>query len=192
MIHTAVNHLAGQLNQYLRRTFDLSEDIVVMSNIVEQDGTVVSNINNKVVLCLVNIAKDNLASHQAQGYGAGGPDRLATTSPPLCINLYLMVIGHFSGNNYSEALKFLSHSIHFFQRCPVFDHQNTPDLDQGVEKLVLEIENLTIQDLSNVWGILSGKYLPSVLYKVRMVSFDSGDIKRQTPTIKEPRYLLTS
>jgi Pvc16 N-terminal domain len=190
MIHAAISHIASQLNQYLKRTFDLSEDIVVTSNIVEQDGTVVSNINNKLVLCLVNVEKDTTPARQQ--YGNAGADRSTTSPPPLYINLYLMVIGHFSSNNYSEALKFISNTISFFQRCPVFDHQNTPDLDRRVEKLVLDIENLNIQDLSNVWGILSGKYLPSVLYKVRMVSFDSGDIKSQTPAVKEPQYLLNS
>lgn len=190
MIHAAVSHIAGQLNQYLKRTFDLSEDIVVMSNIVEQDGTVASHLNNKVVLCIVNIEKDTTPIRQQ--YHNAGADRSAISTPPLYMNLYLMIIGHFSGNNYSEALKFISNAIGFFQRCPVFDHQNTPDLDQQVEKLVLEIENLNIQDLSNVWGILSGKYLPSVLYKVRMVSFDSGDVKGQAPAVREPQYLLTS
>lgn len=188
MIHIAISHIASQLNQYLKRTFDLNEDIVITSNIVEQDGTVVSHINNKLVLCLINIEKDSIPFRQHNGNS--GADRSATNPSPLYFNLYLMIIGHFSSNNYSEALKFISNTISFFQRCPVFDHQNTPDLDKRLDKLVLEIENLNIQDLSNVWGILSGKYLPSVLYKVRMVAFDSGDIKSQTPTVREPQYSI--
>lgn len=189
MIHTAVSHVANQLNQYLRRTFDLNEDIVATSNIVEQDGTVVSHINNKVVICLINVEKDTVPFRQRQNGNSSG-ERTITGPPPLYFNLYLMVIGHFSSNNYSEALKFLSNSISFFQRCPVFDHNNTPDLDKRIDRLVLDIENLNIQDLSNVWGTLGGKYLPSVLYKVRMVAFDAGDIRSQTPTVQEPQYSL--
>jgi len=39
-------------------------------------------------------------------------------------------------------------------------HQNTPDLDNRIDKLTMDIENLNIKDLSSMWTILSGKYLP--------------------------------
>jgi len=189
MIHIAIAHIANHLNQYLKRTFDLNEDIVVTSNIVEQDGTVVSHINNKLVMCLINVEKDTMALRQLMNGNSGG-QRIATGPPPLYFNLYLMVIGHFSSNNYSEALKFLSNSISFFQRSPVFDHASTPDLDKRIDRLVLDIENLNFQDLSNVWGVLGGRYLPSVLYKVRMVVFDAGDVRGQTATVQEPQYSI--
>ena len=50
MIDAAISHIAGQLNQYLKRSFDLNEDIVVVSNILEQDGSVASNVANKLVM----------------------------------------------------------------------------------------------------------------------------------------------
>ena len=40
MIDAAITHIAGELNQYLKRSFDLTEDLVVISNILEQDGSV--------------------------------------------------------------------------------------------------------------------------------------------------------
>ena len=74
-----------------------------------------------------------------------------------------------------------------FQRNPVFDHQNTPDLDRRIYQLALDIENLNAKDLSSLWSILSGKYLPSILYKVRMLSFAADDIKAQIPVSKAPQ-----
>ena len=187
MIHAAVSLIATQLNQFLRRTFDLSEDVVVMSNLHEQDGSLASNIPNKLVVFLVNVEKDTTPMRQTGGFtGYAG----ATTSyPPLHLNLYVMVAGNFSCSNYAEALKFLSNAVSFFQRQPVFDHQSTPDMDRRISKLTLEIENLNLQDLSSLWGVLSGKYLPSVLYKVRMVTFDAGDVLSQIAPIKgyEPK-----
>lgn len=187
MIHIAVAHIANHLNQYLKRTFDLNEDIVVTSNIVEQDGTVVSHINNKLVICLINVENDTMPLRQLMNNNSGS-QRIVTGPPPLYFNLYLMIIGHFSSNNYTEALKFLSNAISFFQRSPVFDHASTPDLDKRIDRLVLDIENLNFQDLSNVWGVLGGKYLPSVLYKVRLVVFDAGDVRGQTATVQEPQH----
>ena len=184
MIDSAIGHITGQLNQFLRRSFDLTEDIVVISNIVEQDGNIAPGINNKLVAFIVNIEKDTAPYPRRHGSTAGA-DRAVIAYPPMYVNVYLMFAGHFSGNNYQEALKFISQTISFFQRRPVFDHQNTPDLDPQIDKLILDIENLDIKDLSTLWGSLSGKYLPSILYKVRMVAFDSGDVRTQVPTVTE-------
>lgn len=187
MIYAAVFHIANQLNQFLKRSFDLSEDMVVVSNVLEQDGTPAPNINNKLVVFLVNVEKENTAPNTSNFSNARNTTK---TYPPVCLNLYVMVAGNFSGSNYQEGLKFLSNAVSFFQRQPVFDHQITPDLDKRINKLTLDIENLNIQDLSSLWGMLSGKYQPSILYRVRMVTFDSGDIVSQTPLIKDSRILL--
>lgn len=181
MIHSAVSHITSQLNQFLKRSFDLNEDVVVMSNILEQDGSLAPNVSNKLVVFLVNVEKETASSRPAS---FGGFDRSASSYPPVFLNLYVMVAANFSCSNYAEALKFLSNTISFFQRQPVFDHQITPELDRRITKLVLDIENLNFQDLSSLWGTLSGKYQPSILYKVRMVSFDSGDILSQLSPIK--------
>ncbi len=84
----------------------------------------------------------------------------------------------------------LSAAILFFQKNPVFDHQLRPDLDTRIERLTLEIENLDRQDLSNLWGSLNAKYVPSVFYKVRMVSFASQDIRSLEPTVQRPQVRL--
>lgn len=173
MIHAAVSHISNQLNQFLKRSFDLAEDVVVMSNILEQDGTLAANINNKLVVMLVNVTKETTPIRAPQ---PSSLDKIASAPPPLFINLYVMVAAHFNAGNYAEALKFLSNTVSFFQRQPVFDHQSTPDLDRRIDKLALDIENLNTQDLSSLWGILSGRYMPSVLYRVRMVCFDNNDI----------------
>lgn len=186
MINSAILHLTNYLNQYLKRTFDLNEDIVALSNIVEQDGTVATNVTNKLVVCLVNIEKDSTPVNLPKR-GMMPSDKAVMGYSPVHLNLYLMFAAHFSGNNYSEALKFLSHTISFFQRNPVFDHQNTPDLDRRIHQLALDIENLDTKDLSSLWSILSGKYLPSILYKVRMLSFAADDIKAQIPVSKAPQ-----
>lgn len=186
MINSAISHLANQLNQFLKRSFELNEDVVVVSNILEQDGSLSPNVNNKVVVILTNIEKDTVPYRQAPNgktVSGGEGARSGIGRPPVYLNLYLMFVANFSGNNYSEALKFISKTIGFFQRQPVFDQHSTPDLDPRIEKLILDIENLSIQDLSNLWGLLSGKYLPSILYKVRMVSFDTDDIVGQVSNV---------
>lgn len=183
MINAAINQLALELNESLRKTFSLEESIVVVSNTVEQDGSLPLQANNKVALSLINIERETFSAKGGGMNGGHSFSRQVRGNEPIYLNLYVMVSICFGGNNYLESMKFLSNTIAFFQRRPVFDHSNSPDMDDGIEKLVLDIENLSIQDLSNLWGVLGGKYYPSVLYRVRMVTIDPGDIRDQAVTI---------
>jgi len=185
MIDAAINHIATSTNQHLMRVFGLHEDVVVVSNILEQDGTVATHVDNKIVVSLVNIEKDSHPLSQ-QNISASSASRMLDTNLPIHFNLYLMFASYFSGSNYQEGLKFLSNTISYFQGQSVFDHQNSPGLDRNIDKLMLDIQNLSMDDLSNLWGILSGKYLPSVLYKVRMVSYDANAVKGQTSEMTKP------
>ena len=185
MIDSAMELVSSQLNQFLQRSFDLDEDIVVVSNIVEQDGTLLTHVDNKLAMFLVNIEKDYFPHRGDTNGRSAGSDRSALGYRPVYLNLYVMFAANFSGNNYTESLKFISNTISYFQRRPVFDHSNTPDLDSRIEKLILDIENLPITDLANLWGILSGKYMPSILYRMRMVAYDSTDIVTQVPSVRD-------
>ena len=186
MIDVAISHISGQLNQYLRRSFELTEDIVVVSNILEQDGSTAPNVDNKLVVSLVNIEKETVPLPHRNGNYVSG-DKALVGYPSVNLNFYLMFAGNFSSSNYEEALKFVSNTVGFFQGNPVFDHQSTPDLDERIEQLTLNIENLSMHDLSNLWSILSSRYLPSILYKVRMVTFDSRDIRARVPRVTDTR-----
>jgi hypothetical protein len=185
MIDAAINHIATNVNQHLMRAFGLNEDVVVVSNILEQDGTVATHVNNKIVVSLVNIEKENVPLNNV-GHAPATAMRRTVSNPPIHVNLYLMFASYFSGSNYQEGLKFISNTIHYLQGQSVFDQHNSPELDRNISKLVMDMHNLDITDLSNLWGVLSGKYLPSVLYKVRMVTVDAGAVKDQTPSVTKP------
>lgn len=182
MIYAAISHITGQLNQNLKRAFDLNEDIVMVSNITEQDGTVTVNTNNKIVASLVNVEREMTPGCRPAAAPAANLPAVESY-PPIHINLYLLFAGNFNGKNYVEALKFLSATISFFQSNPLFTSQNSPDLDHRIARIALEIENLNFKDLSSLWTVLSGKYLPSVLYKIRMITFDAREIVGRKPRI---------
>lgn len=185
MIGSAINQLASQLNEFLKRNANVTYDIVRASNLTEPNGNVVNDVENKLVMFLVNVTKETMPiSAPAQRSSVG--NRHVESPPPVHIVLSVMVAANFSGRHYPDALKFLSNAISFFQRHPVFDHKTTPDLDERIERLVLDIENLSITDLSNLWGIVSGKYVPSILYKVRMITFDAHDVTARVPAVTAP------
>jgi len=62
--------------------------------------------------------------------------------------------------------------IGVFQKKFAFDHSNTPSLDPNIEKLILDMDSLTLQQLHEIWSVLGGRYFPSVVYRMRMVTID--------------------
>ncbi|WMW80501.1 DUF4255 domain-containing protein [Undibacterium cyanobacteriorum] len=185
MINAAISHLANQLNQQFRNNFHLMEDVAVVSNLVELDGTPAPNANNKLVLTLVNIEKDTMPHRPGNGRRSVA-DAFLVQSSPLYLNLYVMLSANFGADNYPGALRTLSQAISFFQQQAVFDRQNSPGLDSRIDKLILDMENLKIPDLNNLWSLMGGKYLPSAFYKVRMITVDSRAVVGQAPMITAP------
>ncbi len=189
MIDAALTQITAQLNVHLRHRFQVNEDLAVLSNLLEQNGSLVPLIANKLVLFLVGVEQDAYA-HRAIGMGLNAQAQLRGTEP-VFLNLLMMCAANFSGSNYPEALKFLSGAIHFFHERPVLDHHNTPGLDQRLDKLVLNIENLSSAEMHSLWGIHSGRYLPSVLYRIRMVSIAGQQVQGREQAIGQldPRLI---
>lgn len=180
----ALSHIATYLNQYLKRQFDLDEDIVVVSNLIDVDGSVPVNINNKIVIFIFNIEKDYTFNNQP--FTKPSHSGQTAVMPPLYINLKIVLAANFSASNYNEALKLLSASSNYFHGHPVFDHQNSPDLNTQIQKLILEFENLSLDALSSLWGMIGGKYLPSVVYKLRTIIMNSENISNRVITTDTP------
>jgi len=172
MIFASLQFLAVQLNMHLRRVYSLQEDLVAVSRLVESDGTVPERAMNRLVLFLVNVERDSMM--QTSQNPEVENFRNVVRAKKIHVNLHIMLAANFKAGNYEESLKYLSKAIAFFQDHSVFDHQGFPDLAEGIEKLVLDMENLPLQDLNSLWGAMGVKYVPSVLYRVRTVALGSG------------------
>ncbi|VFQ45369.1 DUF4255 domain-containing protein [Desulfoluna butyratoxydans] len=178
MLHHAMQHITASLNRYLRGRFDLPQDVAVMSGILDQDGAVETQIHNKLVVSLVNLEKEQVpAAFIRESSRETGLTSIGF--PPIHLNAYLLVSAYFPGSNYAEALKFISYAALFFQGNPVFTRENSPDLEGDIEKIVMDIENLNLRDLSSLWSVVSGRYLPSIVYKMRIITLDSRGIGKQ-------------
>jgi hypothetical protein len=162
---------------------------VVVTSLVDVNGGVPVNATNKLLIFLANIERETVVATQSVRPAVVGNDKdaVAQTSAAVHLNLMLMFAANFGGSKYTEALKFISATIAFFQGRVRFDHHNSPDLDPRIERLVLDIENLKVAELANLWGILGGKYVPSVLYRMRMITIDSGQITHLVPRIARAR-----
>jgi len=183
MIANALNQIQSQLNGFLVRQFDLTEDLVVLSNLADSEGRAEEQIQNKVALTLVNITRETNAAPARRPVSSANRNNIA---PPLYVNAYLLISANFGGQNYPEALKILSTVIGYFQGARVMDHSNTPDLNAGIDRLVLEYEDLSLQELNNIWSVHGGKYVPSALYRLRVVAISPDMVKGEIPVFSKP------
>lgn len=170
MIHEILPVIADELNEFFKFKFDINEDKVILSSIVNQDGSMAITEENKVIATLVNIEKDPARS-------GGTPSSVIAVNRPVNINLYILFSAYFNTKNYNEALKFISGVIGFFQGKMTFDHRNTPLLPRHADKVIVELISMNLEELGRVWMAIGAKYLPSVLYRVRTLSMQENKIQ---------------
>jgi hypothetical protein len=184
VIDRVLEHLASHLNSHFRRRFDVAEDVVVISNLLELGGGPVTVAANKLVLFLSGVERDTVA-HRATSLPMTYSNGVIQNAAPVYLNLLVMCAANFSGSHYPEALKFLSGAIAFFQGNPVLDHQNTPGMDARLERLALNMENLSSHEMHSLWSIHGGRYLPSALFRVRMITLDAGTVRSRDPVVRQ-------
>lgn len=174
MIDAALVSVTGELNEFLRAKFKLKDDRVVISSIVGQDGNPIVKEENRIIVTLINIEEEKIAT----------PSYPSQSAKPVYINLYALFSASFSPGLGVEALKFISAVAAFFQSKPFFQPQNTPDLDPNIEKMTFEIYNLSLQEQSNMWASIGAKCMPSVLYKIRTICINEALMQFEAPAIE--------
>ncbi|MFT6844596.1 MAG: hypothetical protein ACJAUV_000777 [Flavobacteriales bacterium] len=181
MIDKALKIINFEVNQFIKLHFDLNEEKVLLCSIVDQEGKIAINDENKILLTLIDIAEEGALKN---GYTSidGGVTRVQTKG--LHLNLFVMFSAYFNALNYDLALKYISAILSFFHAKPTFTKNNCPALGQiGIQKLVFEMHHLDSNSKNNVWSTLGAKYMPSVIYKVRMLTLPDDSIRSTVESI---------
>ena len=186
MIYEALTCITEEINEFFRSKLKINEEKIVLSGLINQDGTVAIQGENKVIVTLINIEKEP-AGKTHNGVSAR---TLSNGSTPLSINVYVLFSAYFSSTNYPEALRFLSFIIAFLQDKSVFSQSNTPRLDDAIEKLTFEMESVGSEKLNNIWSTLGAKYMPSVLYTMRVIHIQNENNLPTGPVIDKARIQL--
>jgi hypothetical protein len=183
MIDKTLGFLVDELNRFLMARFPDTDPLAVLSSLSHMDGTPLPGLDRKLIVTLVNIGKE--AAAPALGIpirGEGGA--YVRTAAPLHLNLYVMVSASFG--NYAEGLKMLSCVLGFFQARPAFDPHNSVGFPAHLDKLSCELVSISTQELNNLWAVLGAKYLPSTLYKLRMVTLQQAWVDAIVPDVQQP------
>jgi len=175
------------------RTGSPTVDRVFLTSVATEGGGVVIP-DKSVGVSLINIEEDRVYKDQKTTIinNQGNVEHL---NPEIKLNLYILISANFqntddndSSDDYVEGLKQLSLIISFFQARNVFTPENSPkmaDYDPNLKKLVVELYSYSFEQLYNFWSVVGTKYLPSVLYKVRMITFQEREFFDSTIPIEK-------
>jgi len=183
MIDQAVQFIERELNAYFRFRLETIEDKAVASAIVNQDGSPAIKEENKVIISLVDLQEESVLKNTGIQHSLrnGG---FIKSPLPVHLNLYLMFSSMFSNSNYNEALRYLSETIMYFQARPLFDRTNYPALQNtSIDRLAFEMHHFDYQARNNLWSTIGAKYIPSVIYKVKLITIQEVPVGQPTPGI---------
>ena len=179
MLNIALKFLENQLNTYLdtKRASDSNLGKVKSSRLVDDNGKSAVT-QDSIGASIINIEEERIFKSQVSEYAHTNGQHIVL-EPELKINLYVLFAANFK--EYDEALKYISYVLMFFQSHPVFTQEQYPELDPSIEKLTAELQSLNYDQLNQIWTFIGGKQIPSIVYKVRMVS-----LQDQTPSAIQP------
>jgi len=191
MIDTALILLRDELNSYINLK-DASVNVII-DNIGLFETSNGESLTNNVVISLVNIEEESTLKNQPALKRPFINNKGIYQNPPVYLNLYVLFVSNYSGNDYPLALKRLSYIIQFLQGKNSFSssssvlggsidlsNDNVTDL-----RFTLELYTLTFEQINHLWGSLGGRQMPFVMYKLRLVAITEGMTLREVPVIEE-------
>ena len=135
---------------------------------------------NAVTLLMVRLEQDNVLRSPDLFSRSLSDGKVQKVQPEIRLNLFVLFVANYQ--QYQDALSNLSSVIQYFQNHRVFGHQDSPQLIEAIQQLVIEMVSLSFAEQNEIWGALRLPYHPSVLYRVKMVVFQDESPK-EAPAI---------
>jgi len=176
MIYETLQIIKEQLEAFLEE--EGFGKIVLLDNIAlwQSGSDDASRIDGKVVLTLLKLEEESTLRNSPSVQVVDG--RTEYRNPDINLNLYLLISANC--DTYDKSLSAISKTIQLFQGRNNFTKANTvykqPNMafeDIGSFRFVLNLYTPTFEELNNIWGTLGGRQLPSVIYRVQLISISS-------------------
>ena len=139
--------------------------------------------DNAISLSLLNI-EEELSTKSAMVKKRVENRKVYTQNPEVNLNLQIIFISNFA-NDYINELNYITKVVEFFQQRSVFTPENTKGLDTfKIEKLSFKLNTLPLNEQGSVWGLLGGKYMPSIVYRVGLIPIQDEEQLSKVKIVK--------
>lgn len=182
MILKSLQFTQDVLSQFLTNAFNLDEGKVVLNNIIDTNGNIPFENQNKVVVSLINVERETLKPFYGRNQKLSNGN-YAEIRPSERYNLDILITSNF--DNYAETLKFLNFVILFFQTNTAIDSASFSNMPAGINRLEFDIEKITYHQMHSLWTAMGAKYQPSVIYKMRLLTLQADESRAFTTELKQ-------
>jgi hypothetical protein len=179
MLDLALQFLHRQLDQYFTLRSGSDAVTTLLTRVVDEAGKYAFE-QGHIGMSVVNIEEERSVKEHLPHYAYINGVHVVH-QPELRLNLYVLFTANLKV--YDEALKYLAYVMTFFQSHPSFTSESYPDLDPRIEKLIVELQSLNLEQVNQLWGFLGAKQLPGIVYKVRMIALQDGEPGAVQPPI---------
>ncbi|KQK25257.1 hypothetical protein AR438_12070 [Chryseobacterium aquaticum] len=161
---------------------DQAGEIAVIGNIAKHEDDT-SNLDNKVVITLLSVEEESTMKNTPRYLKFNESENIMEReSQPAYLNLYVMIAAN--KNMYDGALVNISKVIEIFQVNNVLKYNAVSD-EENDFIFRIELHSVPFDQLSYIWGLLGGKIMPSVLYKISVVKIVAKQEKTDITLIDE-------
>lgn len=174
MISESLTFLATEINKFLNQKMGATTDPrLVLGNITKAADVEGGKdaIGSKIILSLVNVEEDKVAKINENFTKT--ETSVIYKNPPIFVNLYILIASNLSG--YNDSLKAIAYIMQFFQSQNFFTPLTHPGLDNRITQMNVDLFSLNFEQINHIWSTLGGKYLPSVMYKLRQLKIEDED-----------------
>jgi hypothetical protein len=171
MIFDVLNFIKQKVEVFVNSNVGAEPMLVLSNPWSNNDANKNSSFLNSI--SLINVEEEKIFKTQLPQVVQMKNGNYYKKEPDLKLNLYILISAY--NKNYEDGLKFISKIVAYFQQNNVFQHDATAlhdDLPAGIEKIIVELYTASFEQQNQIWASLSTGYLPSVIYKVRMLIID--------------------
>jgi hypothetical protein len=200
MIRTALEFLKKEIESYIvLREVDAGYtlgNVVDLKSIILPNGTVNITDTTHITLMLAGIEEERREGKRPY-YIPKDDKNYYRLNPPIELDVFILIVAH--NKDYETALRDLSDVISFFQANSVFTADKYPTLNasvstpdakpwQMIEKLSFTLQNMTFEQQNNLWAMIGHKYIPSAVYRMKMLTFFETKSNDKIAVISELNY----
>ncbi len=188
MIDLVLGFLQDRLNRLLPRNphGEPQEKLFVFAGSDKDDS--IGFKADAVSLLLVRIEEEPTL-RQPDRYARPAADGVRQrVEPEIRLQVWVLMVARFP--DYLVAMRQLSRVIAYFQGQRVFNAANAPELGDALQQVIVELVTPSFSEQNEIWGSLRTAYLPSLLYRVKLLVFQDGD-PRAIPATQDLQQSLS-
>ena len=159
-----LEHLRDTINSHT----DGSSSVEIANIAALNDGDEFLESTFPVVLSIVNIEEETTARNPNRFIKKEDHSLEKFAQPAQYLNIFVLFTAYSREQkqvNYLEGINKLERVISYFQQERIFFVEGN--------KVIMDLESMKFSELNQLWSMLGNRYMPSVLYKLRLLKIQT-------------------